>query len=465
MSVPCTISEAIEILEEREKQTPASASSSVNNNTAPVDILAIIVNHSILQSPPAAASSFVPKAELWISDQSVPSDITARITLSGSMEIARVAEEQIATGDVVRFNRVSLSKNSTKSSVRFLFLWNDPEPGIRWFRLGHIDSTAAWISEEDTRRTPESMVTPENRISELVQWFQKCRNENGQSHSSSLAPLPVQRRSLNEIQSSTGLLSNVTVRVTHCDYQRLPQSSSTNNKRKRGGIASPSSIGYATLTDGSGVTIPLVDPGNRFESNLRTAKDTGRLLMLTNLLSKSRNDVHGRTLPLDEVVLVPTRSTVAVLLSNINSIGTNGETFSLPEPSETISPRSEITLLSSILDMSINGASLRDSRSLESTRSFLETILLSDGEYRSATLHLECSLSIGQLGDTIHADSRVVKTLCGGIEAGELMKDESLGCHVLHLVRALLNEPILLRWTINTRQNQAEVLKVVLPKL
>jgi hypothetical protein len=78
---------------------------------------------------------------------------------------------------------------------------------------------------------------------------------------------------------------------------------------------------------------------------------------------------------------------------------------------------------------------------------------------------LGCSLSIGQPGDAIHADSRVVKTLCGGIEAGELMKDELLGCHVLHLVRALLNEPILLRWTVDTRQNQAEVLKVVLPKL
>jgi hypothetical protein len=461
MSVPCTISEAIEILEEREKQTPAS--SSVKNNTTPVDILAVIVNYSILQSPPAAASSFVPKAELWISDQSVSTDISARITLSGSMEIARVAEEQIATGDVVRFNRVSLSKNRTKSSVRFLFLWNDPEPGIRWFRLGHIDSTAAWINEEDARRIPEGMVTPENRLSELVQWFQKRRN--GQSHSSSLAPLPVQRRSLDEIQSSTGLLSNVSVRVTHCDYQRLPQSSPTNNKRRRGGIASPSSIGYATLTDGSGVTMPLVDPGNRFDATLRTAKDTGRLLMLTNLSSKSRNDVHGRTLPLDEVVLVPTRSTVAVLLSTANSIGTNGETFSLPEPSETMSPRSEITLLSSILDISINGASLRDSRSLESPGSFLETILSSDGGYRSAALHLGCSLSIGQPGDAIHADSRVVKTLCGGIEAGELMKDELLGCHVLHLVRALLNEPILLRWTVDTRQNQAEVLKVILPKL
>jgi hypothetical protein len=159
--------------------------------------------------------------------------------------------------------------------------------------------------------------------------------------------------------------------------------------------------------------------------------------------SKSRNDVHGRTLPLDEVVLVPNRSTVAVLLSNVNSLGTNGEIFSLQEPSEAISPRSEITLLSNILDISINGASLRDSRSLESPGRCLETILSSDGGYCSATLHLEGSLSIGQPSDAIRADARMVNTLCGGIETGELMKDESLGYHVLHLVHALLNEPIL----------------------
>jgi hypothetical protein len=148
--------------------------------------------------------------------------------------------------------------------------------------------------------------------------------------------------------------------------------------------------------------------------------------MLTNLLSKSQNDIHGRTFPLDEVVLVPTRATAAVLLSTENLDG-NGETCSSPEATQTQIPdarKNQITLVSSILDLSIGGVSLKDSRSLESAAKFVDTIFTADGEYRSATLHLEsCSISMGRSDGGIIAESQVVKTLCGGVEPGELIRD------------------------------------------
>jgi hypothetical protein len=460
MAAPCSISEAIKVLDERQKQKQKQ-----KQLPAPVDVMGIVVNYSIIQSPPVASSLSSPKAEIWITDPSVSSGVSARVTLHGSTEVARVADEKLAVGDVVRFNRLSLNKNHSRDSFQFLHSWSDPEPGFGWFRLGHIASDGTWISQAATRRIPDNMTTSEIRISELTRWFQGGNTP----HSTSLSPLPCTRRSLSEIQSCVGLLSHVAVRVTHFDCQVAPQSPVV-GKRKRSSPMKQSLIGYATVSDDSGVFMSLVDPGSRFGSTLRTALDTGKYLMLTNLSSRNQNDIHGRPFALEEVVLLPTRSTTAVVLSNHKLIG-NGEASSSPDATQTQvvnSRKSQVTLVSSLLDISIGAVSLR-SRYLElpTPATLLATILTTAGEYSSATLHLEStsSISIGQPENVFYAGSKVVMSLCGGVEARELMGDEALSQHASQLVRSILDEGILLRWTIDARNEKAEIVDVVLPKL
>lgn len=471
MSVPCTISEAVEILEGRRKQRKTP-----DTHCTPVDILGVVLNHSILQSPPASSSASFPKAEIWISDFSI-SDMSARVTLYGSTEIVRVAEQQIKVGDVLRFNRVSLNKNNSASDSFQFVLHDDPEPGFDWFRLGHIDSrNGTWDhQDETTRRIPDNMITSNLRIVEVVEWFRKNRTGHFQNDGG-ITPLPCKRRSLSEIQASVGLLSNITVRVTHYDFQISLQSPAGARKRRRGSTTPQSTIGFATVTDGSGVIMSLVDPGNRFASTIRTAKETGRLVMLTNISSKSQNDIQGRLSALDEVVLVPTKATATFLLPTTESSYTNngnGGSLTPLEATATQTPDSkkkQTTLLSRILGLSIGGVSLKSTiRTFESPAQFLGTVLTPDGDYRSATLYLDSwnNISMGRDDNGIIAGPNVVKTLCGGVEAAELIRDESLGRHALNLVRALLNESILLRWTINENDNydQADVARVVLSNL
>ena len=455
MSAPLSIVEAIKILEDRQKQKrPISL---IYDD--PVDIMGVVINSSLLQSPPASSKASFPKAEIWISDWSMPSDTSARVTLYGSTEVVRVAEEQIKFGDVLRFNRVSLGKNYTRKAIQFLRQWEDPEPGIGWFRLGHIDNQGAWINQEVSKRMPDTMITPTQQIKNLVQRFRKSQSAN--SHTA-LPPLPCTRRRLNEIQSGVGLLSNVAVRVSSYDNQITPKSTAGRN-RKLNSLATQSSILFANISDDSGVAMTLVDPGSRFLAAIRTAKETGQLLMLTRMVTKKQSSIYGKALPSDDVVLFPTTSTVALLTKDENWNG-KGEIASPSRGAETQAPK--LTLISSILDISIRGSSLKDDKSLESTARFLKAALNKKGGYDAARIHLRsCNISTCRWEEGILAGPNIWKTLCGGINAGELRRNTTLCQHALSIVRALFSESILLRWTIETKHDCAKVVKVALPKL
>ena len=464
MSVPCTISEAIEISKERRRQDSSDSAS-----RSPVDILAVAVRHSILQSPSAASSSPFPKAEIWITDPSISPTLNVRVTLSGSSAIARVIEDQVASGDILRFNRVSL-RYSDDDSFQFVHSWKDPEPGFEWYRLGHVDRSGRFIDRDATRSVPEDMITSLHRMNDIINW---CKQQKNGDLSSGLSPLQCQRRSLNEIQFSVGLLSNVVVRITDYDCQRLAQSPAVGSrKRRRSSPAGQTTTGFATLSDGSGTVMSFVDHGSRFASSLRTAKETGKVLMLTNLTSKIGRDIPERALPSDEIVLVPTRATASLLLSNEDLLNYDDHTMtqSYTETQIPISPQSHETIISGIRDIMIDGASIKDGKSLKSLPSFLATFVSPEGNYEGAVIQLlEKVLGSGSSSGIVYADAQVVKTLCGGIEASEIARNEpSLGQHVLELVRALLAEEISLRWTIKVQdknERYAHVEKVVLPKL
>jgi hypothetical protein len=464
MSVPCTISEAIKIFKERRGQDVSNSAS-----RSPVDILAVAVRYSILQSPSAPSSSTSPKAEIWITDPSISPSLNVRVTLSGSSAIARVVEEQVATGDIVRFNRLSL-RYSDDDSFQFVHSWKDPEPGFEWYRLGHVDRSGRFTDKDATRSVPEDMITSSHRINEIINW---CKQQKNGDLDSGLSPLQCQRRSLNEIQPSVGLLSNVVVRIIDYDCQRSPLSPAVGSRKRRRSSPGQTMTGFATLSDGSGTVMPFVDHGSRFASSLRTAKETGKVLMLTNLTSKIGRDIQERALPSDEIVLVPTRNTAALLLSNEDLLNYDDHamTQSHTETQIPTSPQNHATIVSGIRDIMINGASIKDGKSLKSLPSFLATFVSPEGNYQEAVIHL-CEKALdsdsGISSGAVHADAQVVKTLCGGIEASEIAKSEPLGRHVLELVGALLTEEISLRWTIKGQdrdERYAHVGKVVLPKL
>jgi hypothetical protein len=445
MPAPFGIREAIDILSEKRNVLPSSSS---------VDILAVVV--SIIKSPLVASATSIRKAEIWITDESLSPDESACVPLWGSSAISRIEQEQIAKGDVIRFNRVSLKKRAQSSNTYcFVHSFEDPEPGLAWFRFSSNNGSSH-------HRIPENMAMTPQRIQELKYFHQQSGNG-----SFLLSPLRCKRRNLSEIQSSVGLLSNIAIRVKHHESQR--SSPRAIKKRRRSSPVAQSTIGYATVADAStsDVTMTLVDLENRFSGNLRAAKATGQVLMLTNVSSRKQSDVQVKNCALDEVILVPTKASVALLLSKENQTQ-SVVPQSLPDGTQTQMPYSiqgEIKVVSSILDISIGGKLLQETRCMESPSSFLQNITTPDRKYRDATLHLESfGISVVQSIHSVFASSKIIKTLCGGIDPEELIRDETIRIRAFKLVHALLREQVLLRWTIETSCEPSNVLKVVLPK-
>jgi hypothetical protein len=447
MPDPCAISEATEILNSKQNDSNVS------------DIMGLVVGLSLFQSPRATS---LQKVDVWISDASVASDVRVRVTLYGSTEVARVVQAQVAVGDILRFNKISLNKINSEQFVEFAYPREGAGPGSEWFRLARIDVDHVWINEVSTHRVPEDMVTSDDRLNQLVQWSQKNRNGVDKS---SLPPLPCRRRDLSEIQSSIGLLSNVKVQVTHYECQRIAQSP-TMRKRKRPG--STMSIGFASLTDRSGGVMSFVDTANRFEKVLQDINDSGKLVMLTNLSSTNQNDIDKRVFRSDEVVLVPTNNSVAILLDETQLSDSHDSPALFADGTESsFSRRNEVSLVSSVRDISMGGVSIisiMNRRSLDSVPAFLEAILTPEGGYRWAEIQLEF-IYFGQIEHAILTRPEIVQTLFGGIEAFELNGDSTLTLHVSRLVFALMIERVQLRWTIDTSGEVPNITSVVLPTL
>ena len=418
-----SISEAVLALEKRQRRQRQSPASTGPADDGPVDVVAVVSGVATLNSTLASSSvvsNITPRVDLRIIDPSIPSsNVVAKVTLQGSMDVARIADEQISPGDIIRFNRLRLGRHhhpqdshdnnndhdqergggaggSNNTLLHFEVSLDDPEPGFRWFKLGRIRimssgpdddadygfgdrsnhvhvvfsgggtdnhrSRRAILSDDrrGARNFPQEMVTSDSRIGELLDWYAKrgltghgstpatssvrgssaavasLEQERSQRPSPltttfgvdhnvrSLSPLPCKRRSLAEIQASSGLLSNLVVRITHYDSQVIPLQSSATTSSVSGvspkHVRQRQVIGFASVTDSSGVVMSFVDPGDRYGSFLRAgAEDPRKIIMMTNVMSKKQSEIFGRPLVSEEVVLWPTKQTSVSMLDQASS--------------------------------------------------------------------------------------------------------------------------------------------------
>ncbi len=442
-----SISQAVLALERRQRQKQP-----LNFTSAPIDVVAVVSGISTLKSPPTSSHTTMPRVDLRIIDQSIPSNAVAKVSLYGSVELARISEEQISPGDVIRFNQLGLGRqhlpqDSPSSSVgndnvllHFEHPMNHLEPGLRWFKLGRIRVSNKIESTDDcsspggstSRRQrafltddrrqawsfPSEMVTSESRIKELLIWFAARGHSHAQdgressattaaaaagpnrsisitNNSRSLSPLPCKRRSLAEIQVSSGILSNIVVRIIHSDSQVVPLQA----ERKRTSAARPRQrqvIGFASLTDHSGTVMSFVDPGDRFGSTLRAARQVHgeiRSVMMTSVISTKQSEIYGRPLVCEEVVLWPTRQTTVSIVE--------GTTGSVEEQMERVDVQGALLLPTSPRSLRIRGARLGVVRMM--SQEDMETQLTQDiemsrdgcdrhGETRSCFLSMKSNI-------------------------------------------------------------------------
>lgn len=574
-----------------------------SENVLAVDILAVVVNLSISQarqrpslppppsssSQPSAATPFLPpprelppSADIWISDPSISeSDVSVRVTLTGSSEVTKVTDLRVSVGDVLLFKRLSLPRDDNRADIiaflasntvssdsrvrgrkrpRRILLTNprdEPDPNFAWFRLGHVDSNGLWNGEDHGkgkaqgqggRIARELVPNLTDSIANLVDWFQRRQSSrhggtgsetrammvpspsssgNAQRQHLDVAsweatdrspvpqpvpPLPSrpyensrtaaaaaaeallpsgqsesQRRSLRHIyRSPIGVMSNIIVRVVGYDSQTIE------TKEYAPTTILPSvNVGYATLSDGSGINLSLLDQNGHYSELLEQAASTGKVLVFTNVTSREQSHTILSRPPSSSssaskvVCLVPTNSTVAFLVSseqvaalgseqNQNQVGvlgpattavtssasaTNTSTGKQPSvvPSSSFESAiintlgNEMTLLSSIQDIWICGttsllnlfgvldvaddSTTVDNNSGDKTTQLLDAIL-STGEdgncneesYSWAHISLRACVAWGQeKGDGIFIGPEMLKRLCGDVEPKDMRRAVALG--------------------------------------
>ena len=544
-----SIANAASILEQRR----ALKSSIEHPRNVPIDVVAVVAHRGVLtmQSPPLSSIASSPRAEIYISDHSVSRNTTVKVSLHGSSEVTRTIEEQIVPGDVIRFNglrlgpqhnpKYALRDGGYDALVHFEKTRDDPEPGYSWYRLGRlrtiddeIVSRRATFGDDQRHKQnfPNEMATSDQRIQDLITWFpgyllrddtsfapipagaETVLNASTAESARSLSPLPCRRRSLAEIQSSSGMLSNILVFVTHCDSQVLPQS--TNPKKRprasRGGTSHPRQIlGFATVTDHSGVIMSLFDQGNRFGSLFQQALERKAPLLLTNVQSKKQCDIDGRPIVSDEIVLWPTRTTAGSILSSEDSnskfsgladwsgdddkVSATQQTqnqLAFHNAKEGISGR-YMTIKSSIIGIAVNGRNIDQHLARWTPDTLKINLTDTDGlNFAPATIRLAALDGKGGAHEQVLAKGSIVESLCGGITPSEWSKASltshstnlfpgggtlsktvrsegqqicTLGNHALRLFRALVHEKIQLRWTIDLDTEPLEVVRVTLPSI
>lgn len=235
---------------------------------------------------------------------------------------------------------------------------------------------------------------------------------------------------------------------------------------------------FASVTDQSGTTLTLIDTSGQCTSALQTAfrqqkeeeKNNGVRLVLTNIRAKNPNTLRGLPSFTEEVVLVPTADTTACVVvvedddsddkdgTSSDDLERGGDQSRTHQHGPTQNEQ-ESKFVAGVQDIVLGGESLKQSdfaafRSISSFRA----VLFSGGSYRddgivhitswgAATLDRrnECHLRVGP---------SVVQSLCGGLDASELQEDDKLCETAMNLVRAILEEDMLLRWIV--RENLDE---------
>jgi hypothetical protein len=544
-----SIATAVSLLEQRQDQKPSLE----HAGNDPIDVVAVVAHRGVLtmQSPPLSSMLASPRADIYISDHSVSRNTTVKVSLHGLSEVTRTVEEQIVPGDVIRFNglrlgpqhnpQYALRNSGYDALVHFEKTRDDPEPGYSWYRLGRIRIVNEEVfprrailgnDQRHKQNFPREMATSDQRIQDLVTWFpgyllgddtsfapipvggETVLNSSTTESARSLSPLPCRRRSLAEIQSSSGMLSNILVHVTHCDSQVLPRSTTNPKKRPRAsgsGTSHPRQIlGFATVTDHSGVIMSLFDQGNRFGSIFQEALERKVLLSLTNVQSKKQCDIDGRPLASDEIVLWPTRTTAGSFLSSEetnskftgltdlpddNKVSATQQTqnqLAFHNTKEGISGR-YMTIKSSIIGITVNGRNI-DKNLGRWTPETLKTNLTATDSMNFEPAIIRLTALDGQEGaeEGVLAQGSIVESLCGGITPSEWSNESlarhsanmlpgrgtalkavraesqqicTMGYHALQLLCALVHEKIQLCWTIDMDTDPHEVVRVTLPSI
>jgi hypothetical protein len=478
-TVPYALSEAVEACKKRKMNVPASTRDS------PVDILGVVVDLSYSREP-------FPIACLWIQDPSLPPGIKALFSLRGSKALAFIRECEVSIGDVLRFNRVSLKEIETETTggdetiYHFHHSWTDPEAGPEWCRLGRIGSNSnSWSLTQDSLVTPDQMRTDEACLERLVTWYRESDYFSARANQNPcLSPLPCQQRSLVQLQSLIGIMSNVVVKVT--DFQNATPNYELGRKRRH---SSTTPCSFALLSDGA-CSMPFLDDESRFHTLLQQAVTTGRPLRLTRVSSQVGRNLVGklRKDALDEVVLVPTKSTIATLLGDGDAAQQWGAEESQVDPTQSQFPMSltqrdpchpshHTIFLSPLKDIVLSGTNTslaQVSDHPDACNRWVSALLETTGDasssssYYSARITLEINLAmIPGRHQVVEADGSVVQKLCGDLSAAELMGKESLRRHAYNIMVSMWREQVPLRWTLEQTLDETmyRVVNVSLPKL
>ena len=361
-----TLVQALDLSASRKRPHASTVLNGAGSN-APIDILVVILS---LSTDLHAGRG--PAAELLVTDQSLPLGCCCRIRLYGRENIKLLSE--VGRGDVVRFNRVDVSKDnrndanmhaectsndaptrgtsrSTATGTAALSTvvcemrpsWSDPEAGVPFARVGigasacrsHgneiVDGNDASPGEVvEPHVFPNSMITPPSAIEELLRWFQQqfCANVSSGEGSISYATAgvgPCRRRRLRDI-TNPNLLSEVVVNVTHCDASAILSPAaimslggSAGMRRGKAASVSQQRAYVATLSDGHDASdmMPLYDC-QRFKANLESSlssdsRQRGRLL-ITNVLSRRLANYSESSFAScsSSMILLPTPDTTVV---------------------------------------------------------------------------------------------------------------------------------------------------------
>jgi hypothetical protein len=422
-TVPCSIVEAATRLKEREGCS--------TDRSCPVDLLSVVVHRSTLR--PTATTI----CQLWLRDSSLPPEAQAVISFVGSNKAVEIIQERnINVGDVVRFNRISLREKKTSNTFyEFCYDWQDPEAGPGFFRLGHIDSTTGSLKNTMDVPVPPSMTTDRNCLDRLVAWYRD--SELSSKRSEELTAPPCQYRSLGNLQNSLGVLSHIIARVSHVDL--VPQNARKlmGGKRRREGDRLSC---CALLTDGRHV-LSFLDNEGRFRSILQQAVHSEKPLRLSRVITKTSSDDD------DEVVLVPTRESVAQLvteaefqerLSQTAAATASQLPFSLTQASQAVVERDTTVarthqVIAPMLDVRIGSTSLAKT----APTAWKPSTFGSGRYYRSATVILDGE----QRPQEVAVDGRILQALCGDVDLQE-------GEWSSRFLQGLLEERIPLRWTL-----------------
>ncbi|CAB9524888.1 expressed unknown protein [Seminavis robusta] len=486
---PCTLQQAISLLGPSSgkgirKEVHQGTETTYTTTTRSVDLLAVVVRLS-------TRTSRSPVGEVWVVDETLGKRNHALVSFYGNNAVLAIQEKKLRVGSMVRFNGVKLrrmmeqtaSSNSSRT-YEFLHSWEYPPiGGVEWWELGRVTSKSNGIlSRQGSSRIPQGMETSTNQIQQLLRWYRQSKffRENHHSDHQQLSPLPCQRRSLEEMQSSLGIVSHVMVRKI-VRVETLLDTSSPNKKRRLSSPP-PTKITVATVSDGCHTVMPLLLLRSHYglQAKLQKALERGNPVLLHSVVCRKGRDVLSdeQQKALEDVkVLVPTSKTDLVLLSQKafprtepqmtqtqhqqHASTTQTQDVSVPtqQPELSVKERQQtksITVVEGHIeaiefpDMGMELPNDNNKSSLPSPMKLLSllTHFQNGQDYREAIVRIVVVQTHHTRVLRIHADAKGMRNLAGGLKAKELKERPQLLSHVRDWLEGLLEDKTCLRWRL-----------------